>query len=80
MTEDEDEFGPPGGGLEMGTTIDSETHEDVDPFEELGIGSRDHKAPTNNDGNGEYFFLWDIWRRNSIYCRGNCCNKQTKDR
>ena len=60
MTEDEDEFGPPGGGLEMGTTIDSETHEDVDPFEELGIGSRDHKAPTNNDGNGEYDALSDL--------------------
>tara|TARA_B100000945_G_scaffold178030_1_gene142799 strand:- start:334 stop:759 length:426 start_codon:yes stop_codon:yes gene_type:complete len=60
MTEDDDEFGPPGDGLEMGSTIDSETHEDVDPFEELGIGSRGHKAPTNNDGNGGYDALSDL--------------------
>ncbi len=60
MTEDEDEFDLPGGGLEMGASIDSETHEDVDPFEELGIGSRTHKIPTNDDKNTGYDALSDL--------------------
>ncbi len=60
MTDDEDDFGPPGDGLEMGATIDSETHDDVDPFEELGIGSGAHKAPTNNHENGGYDALSDL--------------------
>ena len=60
MTEDDDEFGLPGGGLEMGTTIDSETHDDVDPFEELGIGSSASITPTNNQENGGYDALSDL--------------------
>ena len=37
MNDDDEEFSLPESGLEMGG-VDSETHDDVDPFEELGIG------------------------------------------
>ena len=37
---DDGEYSIPDSGLEMDDSIDSETHDDVDPFEELGIGSR----------------------------------------
>ena len=37
--DDDEEYSVPDSGLEMGDSIDSETHDDVDPFEELGIGS-----------------------------------------
>ena len=37
---DDGEFSVPDSGLKMDDSIDSETHDDVDPFEELGIGSR----------------------------------------
>ena len=60
MSEDDDEFGLPGGGLEMGAAIDSETHDDVDPFEELGIGTRASNAPTNNEEKGGYDALSDL--------------------
>tara|TARA_B100001113_G_C21107508_1_gene621587 strand:+ start:469 stop:885 length:417 start_codon:yes stop_codon:yes gene_type:complete len=41
MNDEDDEYSLPDEGLEMGASIDSETHDDVDPFEELGIGSRE---------------------------------------
>lgn len=44
--DDNEEYSVPDSGLEMGESIDSETHDDVDPFEELGIGSRS-TTPTN---------------------------------
>lgn len=37
---DEEEYSIQDSGLKMDNSIDSETHDDVDPFEELGIGSR----------------------------------------
>ena len=37
--DDDEEYSVHDSGLEMGDSIDSETHDDVDPFEELGIGS-----------------------------------------
>ena len=47
---DDGEYSIPDSGLEMDDSIDSETHDDVDPFEELGIGSR---SITSTDGKNE---------------------------
>ena len=47
MNDEEDEYSIPDNSLEMGASIDSETHDDVDPFEELGIGARTHKTTTD---------------------------------
>lgn len=59
MNDDEDEYSVPNSGLEMGDSINSETHDDVDPFEELGIGSRTHKTTTNVE-NKDYDALSDL--------------------
>ena len=46
---EEEEYTVPDSGLEMGDSIDSETHEDVDPFEELGIGSNSRSSTNGQD-------------------------------
>ena len=46
---EEEEYTVPDSGLEMGDSIDSETHEDVDPFEELGIGSNSRSSTNVQD-------------------------------
>ena len=38
----------------MGDSIDSETHDDVDPFEELGIGSRSITSTNEKDVSNGY--------------------------
>ena len=47
--DDNEEYSVPDSGLEMGDSIDSETHDDVDPFEELGIGSRSITSTNEKD-------------------------------
>tara|TARA_B100000287_G_scaffold121334_1_gene113119 strand:+ start:387 stop:806 length:420 start_codon:yes stop_codon:yes gene_type:complete len=47
MNDDDDEYGLPDGSLEMGN-FDSETHDDVDPFEELGIGGNRENIKIEN--------------------------------
>ena len=47
--EDEEEYTVPDSGLEMGDSIDSETHDDVDPFVELGIGSNSRSSKNVQD-------------------------------
>ena len=46
---EEEEYTVPDSGLEMGDSIDSETHDDVDPFEELGIGSNSRSSTNVQD-------------------------------
>ena len=46
---EEEEYTVPDSGLEMGDSIDSETHDDVDPFEELGIGSNSRSSTNGQD-------------------------------
>jgi len=60
MIDDDDEFNPSESGLEMGASIDSETHDDVDPFEELGIGSRVNASSTEENGSRGYDALSDL--------------------
>jgi hypothetical protein len=50
----EEEFGLPGASIE------SEDHSDVDPFEELGIGSRTNTSSTENNTQQEYDALSDL--------------------
>jgi len=52
--DDNEEYSVPDSGLEMGESIDSETHDDVDPFEELGIGSRSTTSTNEKDASREY--------------------------
>ncbi len=59
MNDEDDEYNIPDSGLEMGASIDSETHDDVDPFEELGIGSRTNKS-TSEIENTDYDALSDL--------------------
>ena len=59
MNDEDDEYNIPDSGLEMGASIDSETHDDVDPFEELGIGSRTSKS-TSEIENTDYDALSDL--------------------
>ena len=59
MNDEDDEYNIPNSGLEMGASIDSETHDDVDPFEELGIGSRANKS-TSEIENTDYDALSDL--------------------
>ena len=59
MNDEDDEYNIPDSGLEMGASIDSETHDDVDPFEELGIGSRGNKS-TSEIENTDYDALSDL--------------------
>ena len=59
MNDEDDEYNIPNSGLEMGASIDSETHDDVDPFEELGIGSRGNKS-TSEIENTDYDALSDL--------------------
>ena len=47
--DDNEEYSVPDNGLEMDESIDSETHDDVDPFEELGIGSRSITSTNEKD-------------------------------
>jgi len=47
--DDNEEYSVPDSGLEMDESIDSETHDDVDPFEELGIGSRSITSTNEKD-------------------------------
>ena len=47
--DDDEEYSVPDSGLEMGDSIDSETHDDVDPFEELGIGSSSRTSTNQKD-------------------------------
>tara|TARA_B100001564_G_scaffold312824_1_gene285938 strand:- start:409 stop:825 length:417 start_codon:yes stop_codon:yes gene_type:complete len=47
--DDDEEYSVPDSGLEMGDSIDSETHDDVDPFEELGIGSSSSTSTNQKD-------------------------------
>jgi hypothetical protein len=51
MNDDDDEYGLPDGSLEMGN-FDSETHDDVDPFEELGIGGNRENIKIENSSKG----------------------------
>jgi hypothetical protein len=59
MNDEDEEYSIPDSGLEMGASIDSETHDDVDPFEELGIGSRGNKSTTQIE-NTDYDALSDL--------------------
>ena len=59
MNDEDEEYSIPDSGLEMGASIDSETHDDVDPFEELGIGSRTNKS-TSEIENTDYDALSDL--------------------
>lgn len=52
--DDNEEYSVPDSGLEMGDSIDSETHDDVDPFEELGIGSRSITSTNEKDVSNGY--------------------------
>ena len=52
--DDNEEYSVPDSGLEMGESIDSETHDDVDPFEELGIGSRSTTSTNEKDASRGY--------------------------
>ena len=52
--DDDEEYSVPDSGLEMGESIDSETHDDVDPFEELGIGSRSTTSTNEKDASRGY--------------------------
>ena len=52
--DDNEEYSVPDSGLEMGDSIDSETHDDVDPFEELGIGSRSTTSTNEKDASRGY--------------------------
>ena len=52
--DDNEEYSVPDSGLEMGDSIDSETHDDVDPFEELGIGSRSITSTNEKDASRGY--------------------------
>ena len=52
--DDNEEYSVPDSGLEMGDSIDSETHDDVDPFEELGIGSRSTTSTNERDASRGY--------------------------
>tara|TARA_B100002052_G_scaffold267907_1_gene266150 strand:+ start:79 stop:495 length:417 start_codon:yes stop_codon:yes gene_type:complete len=52
--DDNEEYSVPDSGLEMGESIDSETHDDVDPFEELGIGSRSTTSTNERDASRGY--------------------------
>ena len=47
--DDDEEYSVPDSGLEIGDSIDSETHDDVDPFEELGIGSSSSTSTNQKD-------------------------------
>ena len=47
--DDDEEYSVPDSGLEMGDSIDSETHDDVDPFEELGIGSSSNTSTNQKE-------------------------------
>ena len=60
MNDDEDEYSIPDSGLEMGDSINSETHDDVDPFEELGIGSRSNPTSTEEKRSQGYDALSDL--------------------
>jgi hypothetical protein len=51
---EEEEFGLPSASIE------SEDHSDVDPFEELGIGSRTNTSSTENNTEQEYDALSDL--------------------
>ena len=51
---EDDEFGLPGASIE------SEDHSDVDPFEELGIGSQSNKTSKKEDGVNGYDALSDL--------------------
>ena len=51
---DEEEYSIQDSGLKMDNSIDSETHDDVDPFEELGIGSRSITSAGQKDGSKGY--------------------------
>ena len=51
---EEEEFGLPSASVE------SEDHSDVDPFEELGIGSRTNTSSTENNTRQEYDALSDL--------------------
>ena len=51
---EEEEFGLPSASVE------SEDHSDVDPFEELGIGSRTNIGSTGNNAEQEYDALSDL--------------------
>ena len=51
---EDDEFGLPSASIE------SEDHSDVDPFEELGIGSQSNKTPKKEDGVNGYDALSDL--------------------
>ena len=59
MNDDDDEFSPLESGLEMGG-IDSETHDDVDPFEELGIGRNTGASQTTYDAGDKFDALSDL--------------------
>ena len=52
--DDNEEYSVPDNGLEMDESIDSETHDDVDPFEELGIGSRSTTSTNERDASRGY--------------------------
>ena len=52
--DDNEEYSVPDSGLEMGDSIDSETHDDVDPFEELGIGSLSTTSTNEKDASRGY--------------------------
>lgn len=51
---EDDEFGLPSASIE------SEDHSDVDPFEELGIGSQTNKTSRQEDGVNGYDALSDL--------------------
>ena len=51
---EDDEFGLPSASIE------SEDHSDVDPFEELGIGSQSNKTSKKEDGMNGYDALSDL--------------------
>ncbi len=51
---EDDEFGLPSASIE------SEDHSDVDPFEELGIGSQSNKTSKKEDGVNGYDALSDL--------------------
>ena len=59
MNDEDEEYSIPDSGLEMEVSIDSETHDDVDPFEELGIGSGGNKSTTEIEKAG-YDALSDL--------------------
>ncbi len=58
--DDEDEYRVPDSGLEMGDSIESETHDDIDPFEELGLGSRSSTSTNKKQVSNEYDAFSDL--------------------